>query len=142
MEILIGALATATTVYVSHLQSSWRHEKNVPPSLMALAHFHFWPNRIHKDDFDSDCFVEEFYHTDRLLKKDSIARGQILARIGHFEHNVSLISRNLQRKAAQKRLRMRWIHVCERIDNLLLVLFLTANTLFFAGILFVGYISN
>ncbi|KAL6741917.1 hypothetical protein Aduo_015124 [Ancylostoma duodenale] len=142
VEILIGALATATTVYVSHLQSSWRHDKNVPPCLMTLARFKFCPSRIHKNDEQAEFFVEEFHNTDGILKRDSITRSQILARIGNFEHNVRVISANLQRKAAQKRLRMRWVRVCERIDSLLLVVFLTANTTFFVAILLVGYLSN
>ncbi|KIH63983.1 hypothetical protein ANCDUO_05714 [Ancylostoma duodenale] len=121
---------------------SWRHDKNVPPCLMTLARFKFCPSRIHKNDEQAEFFVEEFHNTDGILKRDSITRSQILARIGNFEHNVRVISANLQRKAAQKRLRMRWVRVCERIDSLLLVVFLTANTTFFVAILLVGYLSN
>ncbi|RCN37466.1 Neurotransmitter-gated ion-channel transmembrane region [Ancylostoma caninum] len=150
VEILIGALATATTVYVSHLQNpnvnviagGWRHDKNVPPCLMTLARFKFCPSRVHKNDEQAEFFNEEFHNADGILKRDSITRSQILARIGNFEHNVRVISTNLQRKAAQKRLRMRWVRVCERIDSLLLVVFLTANTTFFVAILLVGYLSN
>ncbi|KAK6753874.1 hypothetical protein RB195_013080 [Necator americanus] len=142
VEILIGALATATTVYVSHLQSSWRHNENIPSYLVMLTRFQFCLSRVYKNDMDSEFSIEECNHTDSILKRDSIARSQILARIGNFEHNVRVISANLQRKAAQKRLRMRWIRVCERIDTLLLVIFLIVNTMFFVVILLVGYLSN
>nr|CDJ81600.1 unnamed protein product [Haemonchus contortus] len=74
--------------------------------------------------------------------QDSQTRSVILAYIGNFERNINLISADVQRKAAQKRLRMKWVLVCERLDSLLLLFFLTVNTLFFAVLLLVGYMSN
>ncbi|WKY11201.1 hypothetical protein Q1695_003059 [Nippostrongylus brasiliensis] len=141
VEILIGTLATATTVYVSHMQSSWRRDKKVPAVLMALARFQFC-RRIHRNDSNAELFAEDFRQTNSILKKDSLARCDILAHIGNFERNMNVISANLQKKAAQKRLRMRWVRVCERIDSLLLVFFLLVNSLFFAVLLIVGYLSN
>ncbi|KAK5983526.1 hypothetical protein GCK32_001141, partial [Trichostrongylus colubriformis] len=141
VEILIGALATATTVYVSHLQSSWRREKKVPTYLIALTRFQFFGS-VHKEDASVNLLDEEFHQTNSILRKDSQTRSTILAYIGNFERNINAISDNLQRKAAQKRLRMRWVLVCERLDSLLLVFFLTINSLFFVILLLVGYLSN
>lgn len=145
VEILIGALATATTVYVSHLQSSWRQDKKVPACLMTLARFQFFGGVTRKDS-NSGLFDEDYHPNNSILKhtlfQDSMARKEILTYIGNFERNIHVISTNLQRKAAQKRLRMRWVRVCERLDSLLLAFFLAVNTLFFTVLLLVGYLSN
>ncbi|VDL79649.1 unnamed protein product [Nippostrongylus brasiliensis] len=70
VEILIGTLATATTVYVSHMQSSWRRDKKVPAVLMALARFQFC-RRIHRNDSNAELFAEDFRQTNSILKKVS-----------------------------------------------------------------------
>ncbi|XGW01258.1 hypothetical protein V3C99_013874, partial [Haemonchus contortus] len=141
VEILIGALATSTTVYVSQLQGSWRQDKEVPTFLMALARFKLF-SRVHRNDSCSSLLNEQLNQTNNVSRKDSQTRSVILAYIGNFERNINLISADVQRKAAQKRLRMKWVLVCERLDSLLLLFFLTVNTLFFAVLLLVGYMSN
>ncbi|KAK6038197.1 hypothetical protein COOONC_24298 [Cooperia oncophora] len=119
---------------------------------MALARFQFF-GRVHRNDSNAELFDEELHRTNNMLRKDLNARSTILAYIGNFERNINVISTNLQRfeasngkrsfrKAAQKRLRMRWVLVCERLDSLLLMFFLTINSLFFAVLLLIGYLSN
>ncbi|KJH49955.1 Neurotransmitter-gated ion-channel transmembrane region [Dictyocaulus viviparus] len=131
---------------------SWRNDQKVPKSLMALARFQIFHRRIYRSDSYSDQYEvddfcqpngrprEKFVDFPRL--QSSLARCEISTPTRSFENTMRLILANLQKKAAQKRLRIKWIRVCERLDSILLIFFLTVNSWFFTFILIVGYLAH
>lgn len=171
IEIAIGAIGIIFAVSITHLQSGWAHSRSIPYYLLKLCgtidadHL----NRFDNIDFDKQSqpngsetnvktnnvqyklyfstnvwislFLQTFDNCNQIDERNKFDE-KLIIELWKCRQEIETIVRSIRIRTNQDELRTRWIIVCKRIDNILMIVFLFINTATFVILLLIGYLKR